>query len=124
MAGDGQGLGEKIRVITAARDEDGSEVALANPIPDPMPAHVNRLRHFEVYAIGRETDSDLIVAEDWGRGLGVSHVGQDLPLIGCDAGGGKGAGVFRLRHEGTDDGNASAMSRDGVVDWGRVVAVP
>ena len=54
----------------------------------------------------------------------MPHVGQDLPLVGCDAGGGKGAGVLRLRHEGADDGNASAVSGDGVVDWGRVVAVP
>ena len=71
MAGDGQGLGEEIRVIAAAGDEHSAEVTLSNPVPDPMPAHVNWLWHFEVDAIGRETDSDLIVAEDWGRGLGV-----------------------------------------------------
>jgi len=92
MAGDRQGLGEEVRVIADAGDEDGAKVSLSNPVPDPMPAHVDRLRHFEADAIGRETDSDLIVAEDWGRGLRVAHVGQNLPLVGGDAGGGKGAG--------------------------------
>ena len=39
----GQGFGEEIRVIGEARDEHGAEVTLLDPIPDPMPAHVNRL---------------------------------------------------------------------------------
>ena len=54
----------------------------------------------------------------------VAHVGQDLPLVGCDAGGGKGAGVFCLHHEGADDGNAGAVGGDGVVGWGVVAEVP
>ena len=89
-----------------------------------MPAHVDRLRHFEVDAIGRETDSDLIVAEDRGRGLGVAHVGQNLPLVGCNAGGGEGAGVLCLRHEGADDRDAGAVGGDGVVGWGIIGDVP
>ena len=109
MACYGQGLGEKTSMIANAGDEDGAKVSLPNPIPDPMPAHVDRLRHFEVDAIGRETDSNLIVAEDRGRGLRVAKVGQDLPLVGCDAGGGKGAGILCLRHEGADDGYAGAV---------------
>ena len=43
MACDGQGLGEEVRVIADAGDEDGAKVSLSNPVPDPMPAHVNRL---------------------------------------------------------------------------------
>ncbi len=39
----GQGFGEEIGVIADAGDEHGVEVTLSNPIPDPMPAHVNRL---------------------------------------------------------------------------------
>ena len=109
MTGDGQGLGEKVSMIADAWDEHGAEVSLSDPIPDPMPAHVDRLRHLEVDAVGRETDSNLIVAEDRGRGLRVAHVGQDLPLVGCDAGGGKGAGILCLRHEGADDGYAGAV---------------
>ena len=54
----------------------------------------------------------------------MPHVGQNLPLVGGDAGGGKGAGVLRLRHEGADDGNAGAVGGDGVVEWGVVVKVP
>ncbi len=57
MTGDGQGLGEKVSTISNAWDEHGAEVSLSDPIPDPMSAHVDRLRHFEVNAIGRETDS-------------------------------------------------------------------
>ena len=53
----------------------------------------------------------------------MPHVGQNLPLVGGDSGGGKGAGVLRLRHEGADDGNAGTVGGDGVVDRGRVVAV-
>ncbi len=88
MAGDVQGLGKEVSMIADTGDEHGAEVFLTNPVPDPMPAHVNRLRHFEVDAIGRETNSDLIVAEDWGRGLRLAHVGQYLPLVGGYAGGG------------------------------------
>ena len=54
----------------------------------------------------------------------MAHVGQNLPLVGGDAGGGKGAGVLRLRHEGADDGNAGAVGGDGVVEWGVVAEVP
>jgi hypothetical protein len=54
----------------------------------------------------------------------VAHVSQDLPLVGCDAGGGKGAGVLCLRHEGADDGNAGAVGGDGVVGWGVDADVP
>ena len=61
MTGDGQGLGKKVSMIADARDKRSVEVFLPDPIPDPMPAHVHRLRHFEVDAIGRETDGDLIV---------------------------------------------------------------
>ncbi len=115
MTGDGQGLGKIVSMIADARDKRSAEVSLPDPIPDPMPAHVDRLRHFEVDAIGRETDSNLIVAKDRGRGLRVAHVGQDLPLVGCNADGGKGAGILCLRREGADDGYAGAVGGDGVV---------
>ena len=124
MTGDGQGLGEEVGVIAPSRDEHGAEVSLSDSIPDPMPAHVDRLRHLEVDAVGRETDSNLIVAEDRGRGLRVAHVGQYLPLVGCDAGGGEGAGILCLRHEGADDRNAGAVGGDGVVGWGVIAEVP
>ena len=54
----------------------------------------------------------------------MAHVSQDLPLVGGDASGGKGAGLLRLRHEGADDGNAGAVGGDGVVEWGVVAKVP
>ena len=123
VSGYGQGFREEVGVIFQTRNKRSAEVSLPNPIPDPMPAHVDRLRHFEVDAIGRETDSNLIVAEDRGRGLRVAKVGQDLPLVGGDAGGGKGAGILCLRHEGADYGYARAVGGDGVVEWGFVVVI-
>ncbi len=42
----------------------------------------------------------------------MAHVGQNLSLIGGDAGRGKRASVFRLCHAVTDDGDASAVGRD------------
>ncbi len=43
VACDGQGLGEKISMITNAWDEHGAEMSLSNAVPNPMPVHVNRL---------------------------------------------------------------------------------
>ena len=54
----------------------------------------------------------------------MPHVGQNLTLVSGDAGGGKGVGVLRLRHEGADDGNAGAVGGDGMVGWGVVAGVP
>ncbi len=39
----GQGFCKEICVIAKAKDEHGAEVTLSNPVPDPMPVHVNRL---------------------------------------------------------------------------------
>ena len=89
-----QGFRKEVGVIKQSRDEDDAKMSLLNPVPDPMPAHVNRLGHPEVDAVGRETDSNLIVAEDWGPGLRVAHVLQNSSLVGGDAGLGKGARVF------------------------------
>ena len=38
-----QGFGEEVGMIPQARDEDAAKMSLLHPIPDPMPAHVNRL---------------------------------------------------------------------------------
>ena len=47
--------------------------------------------------------------------MGVAHVGENLPLVGSDAGGGKGSGVFGLGDEGTYDGYTGAVGRDWVI---------
>ena len=39
----GQGFGEEVGMIPQARDEDAAKMSLLHSIPDPMPAHVNRL---------------------------------------------------------------------------------
>ena len=43
MSCNGQGFCEEVGVIPQARDEDAAKMSLLHPIPDPMPAHVNRL---------------------------------------------------------------------------------
>ncbi len=43
--------------------------------------------------------------------MGVAHIAEDLPLVGGDAGGGKGFGVLSFSNEG-------AYGRSGSVEMG------
>ncbi len=43
--------------------QDDAEVSLPHTVPQPMEAHVKRLRHLEIDGVGCETDGDFIVAE-------------------------------------------------------------
>jgi hypothetical protein len=43
MACHWQGFSKEVGVIAQSRDEDAAKMSLLHPIPDPMPAHVNRL---------------------------------------------------------------------------------
>ena len=47
--------------------------------------------------------------------MGVAHICENLPLVGGDAGGGKGFGVLGLSNEGACDGDTGAVGRDGVI---------
>ena len=38
-----QGFRKEVGVILQSRNEDDAKMSLLNPVPDPMPAHVNRL---------------------------------------------------------------------------------
>jgi hypothetical protein len=71
MVGDGQGFGEEICYIFFFRHEDDAKVFLPYTVPQPMEAHVKRLRHLEVDGIGRDTDGNFVVAEKWGWTLMV-----------------------------------------------------
>ena len=55
--------------------------------------------------------------------MGVAHVCEDLPLIGCDVSCGKDPGVLGFGNEGTDDGDAGSVRGYGMVERGVVVAV-
>jgi hypothetical protein len=82
MAGDGQSFGKEICTnVDFSRHEDDAKVSLPHAAPQPIEAHVQRLRHLEVDGIGRETDGDFVVAEEWCWRFGVTHILQDLALL-------------------------------------------
>ncbi len=74
MTGNRQRLGEKIRDVADAPDEDDTKVSLADPVPDPMQAHVGDLRHPLRHRVGSDADGHLVVAEQRGGGLGVAKI--------------------------------------------------
>ncbi len=125
MTSDGQSFCEKIRDAAKTWNEEDAELMLADAVPKPVKAHVHvqRLRHLNVDAVVGKADGGLVVAEDWCGRLGVAHVCKDLPLIGCDASGGKDSGVLGFGNEGTDDGDAGTVRGYGMVERGGVVAV-
>ncbi len=98
-----QRLGEKVDNVEEARDKDDPEVALANAVSQPMKAHVQGLGHLQVDAVISEADDDLVVAEDWGWRLGMSHVGQNLALVCRDAPSSEEATILGLCYKGADD---------------------
>lgn len=123
MASDGQSLREEICDVTTTLHKDDAKLMLANAVPKPVKAHVQRLRHLDVDAVVGEAYGYLVIAEYWCRRLGVAHVMKDLPLVGGDASGGKDTGVFGLSHKGTDNGDASAVGGYWMVERGVVVSV-
>ena len=70
MTGNRQRLGEKIRDVVQAADENDTKVSLADPVPDPMQAHVGGFRHPLRHRVGSDADGHLVVAEQRGGGLG------------------------------------------------------
>ena len=123
MTSDGQSLREEICDVTTTLNKDDAKLMLANAVPKPVKAHVQRLRHLDVDAVVGKADGDLVIAEYWCRRLGVAHIVKNLPLVGGDAGGGKDSGVFGFGHEGTDNGDASAVGGYWMVERGVVVSV-
>jgi hypothetical protein len=65
-----------------------------------------------------QTNSELIVAQNGGRELGVAEVAQNAALLDGDFGGCKEAPIFGLLYRGTNDGNAVGAAKNGGVDEG------
>ena len=116
MASNRQGFGKKIGQILQARDEDDAKLALLDPVPQPMEPHIQRLRHFGRDGVVGEAYRHLVIAENSGCGLRMTHVGEDLPFVDGNPSASKDAGVFRLGDERADYGDAGRMVRDGVVE--------
>ncbi len=91
MTGNRQRLGEEVGDVVQAADKDDTKVSLADPVPDPMQAHVGGLLgHPLRHRVGSNADGHLVVAEQRGGRLVVAHVGQDFAFL-CREGMGLGA---------------------------------
>ncbi len=104
MSGDGQGLGEKVSEILSTGYEDNAELALIDAIKQPMEPHVQRFSHLWTYGSIGQADGDLVVAKNHGRGLGVTEVREDCPLVHGDGRCREEAAVFGLRDKGARQG--------------------
>ncbi len=124
MTGNRQRLGEEVGDVADAPDEDAAKMSLADPVPDPMQAHVGGLRHSLRDRVGSNADGHLVVAEQRGGGLGVAHVGQKFSFLCCDAGSGVQASVLRFRDKGTDNRDTGGVAGDGVINPVIVVGEP
>ena len=81
MTGNRQSFGEEIRHVMKAAYEKDTEVSLADPVPDPVQAHVRGLGHALRDGVGRDADGHLVVTKEGGGWLG-----------GFKCGGGVGGG--------------------------------
>ena len=86
MTGNRQGLRKKVGHVVEAADEEDTKVSLADPVPNPVQAHVRGLGHTLGDSVGRDADGYLVVAEQRGGRLRVAHVGQDFTFLCRDAG--------------------------------------
>ena len=124
MTGNRQRLGEEVGDVVQAADKHDTKVSLADPVPDPMQAHVGGLGHPLRHRVGSNADGHLVVAEQRGGRLGVAHVGQDFAFLCRDTGSGVQASVLRLRDKGTDNRDAGGVAGDGVINPVIVVGEP
>jgi hypothetical protein len=124
MTGNRKRLGEEVCDVAKAADEHNTKVSLADPVPDPMQAHVGGLGYPLRHRVGSNADGHLVVVEQRGGGLMVAHVGQDFSFLCRDARSGIQASVLCLRDKGTDDRDAGGVAGDGVVDPVIVVGEP
>ncbi len=101
MTGNRKRLGKEVGDVTKAADEHDRKVSLADPVPDPMQAHVSGLGYSLRHRVGSNADGHLVVAEQRGGGLGAAHVDQDFSFLFRDAGSGVQDSVLHLRDKGT-----------------------
>ncbi len=66
MTSNGKRLREEVRQILQATDEEDTEVSLADPVPDPVQAHVGGLRHSLGDRVGRDANGHLVCRKTMG----------------------------------------------------------
>ncbi len=82
----GKALVNKIGQILQARDEDDAKLALLDPVPQPVKPHIQRLGHLGGDSVVGEANRHLVVAENGGCGLRMTHIGQYLPFVDGNSG--------------------------------------
>jgi hypothetical protein len=119
---DRQRLGEVIRKVVYAGNMLHAELALMDSVLEPVETHIDTFGELRCEGPVSQTDSELVVAQNGRRGLGVAQVVQDAALFDDDFCGVKKTPVFSLLDRETYDGNALGAVGDGRVDeGGRVV---
>ncbi len=101
-----QRLGEIIRKVVNAGNMLHTELSLSDAVLEAVETHIYTFGELRREGPVSQTDSELVVAQNGRRGLGVAQVVQDAALFDGDFGGGKKTPVFSLLDRGAYDGNA------------------
>ena len=117
----GQRLGKKVSDVPHAGNVLHAELEAANPILEPMEAHVAGLRHLWLHSAVGEAHGDFVVAMDRRGRLRVTEVGEHLSFEVSDLCGGKHAPILRFLNGRAHHGDARGVHGDGGVDEGGVV---
>ena len=116
----GQRLGKKISDVPNAGNVLHAELEAANPILEPMEAHVAGLRHLWLHSAVGEAHGDFVVAMDRRGRLRVAEVDEHLSFLIGDLCGGKHAPILRFLNGRAHHGDARGVHGDGGVDEGGV----
>jgi hypothetical protein len=80
MTGNRKRLGEKIRDVVQAADENDTKVSLADPVPDPMQAHVGgsvcsetKTNRVKIHEMRRETGQTSTEKKQ----IGLTQIGRN-----------------------------------------------
>ena len=115
----GQGLGEEVRDVEAARHMLDAELLALDAVLQPVEAHVDALQEARCDGLVGQTHGDLIVTQEQGGELWISEVVKDETLVVGETSGSEEGGVLGLLDGGTDYGNGVSMTGERTVDEGK-----
>jgi hypothetical protein len=114
-----QRLSEKIRDVVEAANVLNPELKAANPILQPVKAHVAGLRHLGLDGLIGQAHSDFIITMNRCGRLRVAKVREHLALLICDLGGCERAPILRFLNGRTHHGDTRGVNGDGGIEEGR-----
>ena len=118
-----QRLGEVIRKVVDAGNMLHAELSLSDAVLEPVETHIDAFGEFRREGPVSQTDSELVVAQNGRRRLGVAQVMENAALVEGNFGSGKETPVFGFLYGGTNDGNVVGTAGDrGIDEGGRVVS--